>query len=246
MKTTLFFRFLCAALLFGVAWIALSSSALAYGIYSSAVGGNDISYPQCSTNDYPQNAHFGIVGVTGGKAFTNNPCLSTEFAWASALSNPPSLYMNLNSPIGSTAFKGTTGPYGHCKGIDKRCQAKNYGYNAAQEAFRYATSQGASSSMWWLDIETANSWSSSPSLNRGTINGAVKFFKDRGISVGIYSVPSMWSSITGKYNNNLPTWVATSSTIPAPYCSSTSGFTGGSVYLVQYASSSGFDSNYAC
>jgi hypothetical protein len=154
--------------------------------------------------------------------------------------------MNLNSPIGSTASEGMTGPYGHCRKADKRCQAENYGYNAAQYASRYAASQGAFSSMWWLDIEKANSWSSSPSLNRGTINGAVKFFKDRGIAVGVYSVPSMWSSITGNYKNNLPVWLATSSMTPAPYCSSISGFTGGAVYLVQYASSSSFDSDHAC
>jgi hypothetical protein len=247
MNTIRFFRFLFATLLFGVAWTILSSSALAYGIYSSAIEGNDISYPQCSTNNYPQkDAQFGIIGVTGGKAFTNNACLSEEFAWASDLSSLPSLYMNLNSPIGSTAFKGMVGPYGRCKRIGGRCQAENYGYNAAQEAFRYATSQGAFSPIWWLDIETTNSWSSSPSLNRGTINGAVKFFKDQGISVGIYSVPSMWSSITGNYKNNLPVWIAISSITPAPYCSSASGFTGGAVYLVQHASDSSFDSDHAC
>jgi non-ribosomal peptide synthetase component F len=87
MKTTRSFRFLFASLLAAVAWIVLSSYALAYGIYTSGTTGNDISYPQCSTSTYPNNS-FGIVGVTGGKAFTDNSCLSQEFAWANALSTP--------------------------------------------------------------------------------------------------------------------------------------------------------------
>jgi hypothetical protein len=246
MKTTHFFRFLFAGMLFAVAWIALSSQALAYGIYTAGTTGNDSSYPQCSTSTYPQNS-FGIVGVAGGRAFTDNPCLSKEFAWASALSSTPaSLYMNLNSPIGSTASNGITGPYGHCKKSDKLCRAENYGYNAAQAASNYAANQSASSSMWWLDIETSNSWSSSTSLNRGTINGAIRFFTDKGVSVGIYSTPSMWSSITRSYANHLPVWIATASTTPSTHCSSTYGFTGGTVYLVQYPSGSRFDTDYAC
>jgi hypothetical protein len=81
-------------------------------MYTGGTTGNDISYPQCSTSSYPQNS-FGIVGVAGGRAFTDNSCLSSEYAWAHALSTPASLYMNLNSPIGSTASNGysfTGGP----------------------------------------------------------------------------------------------------------------------------------------
>lgn len=79
MTTRLFCRLLFAGFLFAVAWIALSSRAFAYGIYTGGMTGNDISYPQCSTSSYPQNS-FGIVGVTGGRAFTDNSCLSKEFA----------------------------------------------------------------------------------------------------------------------------------------------------------------------
>jgi hypothetical protein len=134
MKTSRFFRFLFASLLFAVIWMVLSSQALAQGIYTAGTTGNDISYPQCSTSTYPHNS-FGIVGATGGRAFTYNSCLSTEFTWAQTLSTLPSLYINLNSPIGTTASKGMTGPYGSCSKKDKLCQAENYGYNAAQDAF---------------------------------------------------------------------------------------------------------------
>ena len=245
MKTTRFFPRLLAVALFAVAWIVLSSNALAYGVYPSHTTGNDVSYPQCSTSNDPQNA-FGIVGVAGGRAFTYNPGLSQEFAWAQTLANPPSLYMNLNAPIGLTASQGMTGPYGNCAKRDHLCQAENYGYNAAQNAFNYAASQSVSSPMWWLDVESANTWSSNTSLNQGTINGAAKFFSDHGgMAVGIYSTPNMWSSITGGYINQLPVWLPGSSLSPATYCSSNYSFTGGTVYLVQYPSN-GFDADYAC
>ena len=100
--------------------------------------------------------------------------------------------------------------------------------------------------MWWMDIETANSWSYSTLLNQGTISGATQFFKrQQGIAVGVYSMPSMWRSITGNYRNKLPVWIAASSASPATFCTSKYGFTGGTVYIVQYAFS-GFDSDYAC
>jgi hypothetical protein len=243
LKTPRFFHLLFAVLLFAVAWIVLGSHTLAY--YTSNRTGNDVSYPQCSTSNFPQNA-FGIVGVTGGRAFTDNSCLSKEFAWASTLPNPPSVYMNLNAPLGPTASEGMTGPYGNCAKKDKLCQAENYGYNAAQYAFDYAAEQDVLSPMWWLDIETANSWSSDTSLNQRTIDGAVQFFADKGeILVGIYSTPRMWSSITGNYKNHLPVWLPAGSMPPETYCSSSYSFTGGTVYLVQYPSN-GFDTNYAC
>jgi len=243
MKTTCFFHLLFAVLLFAVVWIALSGHTLAY--YTSSRTGNDISYPQCGTSNLPQNA-FGIVGITGGRAFTGNPCLSKEFAWASNLPNPPSVYMNLNAPIGPTASEGMSGPYGNCAKEDGLCQAKNYGYNAAQYAFSYAADQDVLSPMWWLDIEVANSWSSDTSLNQRTIDGAVRFFAEQEeIAVGIYSTPSMWSSITENYRNHLPAWFPAGSMPPETYCSSKYSFTGGPVYLVQYISN-GFDTNYAC
>jgi hypothetical protein len=246
MKTKRFFYLLLAFFLFTFIWMLLPISVLAHGIYTGGTKGNDISWPQCGTSSFPQNS-FGIVGVTGGRAFTENPCLSQEFVWAHALSTPASLYMNLNSPIGSTASKGMTGPYGNCKKNDKLCQAENYGYNAAQYAYTYAQQQGASSSQWWLDIEIANSWSSSATLNQGTINGAAKFFSDKSIKLGVYSSQRMWNSITGGYQNGLPAWLATTATTPATYCSSTYSFTGGQMYLVQYSNSAtSIDSDYAC
>lgn len=222
------------------------NAAFAAGVYPSGSTGWDISYPQCG-GSYPGGGSFHIAGVTDGKAFTNNPCLASEFSWASAAAVAPSLYMNLNAPIGPTASFGNTGPAGTCRKGDKSCQSYNYGYNAATSAWNYAASQGASSANWWLDIETANSWFSRKSLNDRAIAGAADLLRSRGANVGVYSTNYMWSKIAGSYRPGLPVWYGSPTNLSgAPgYCGSGYNFAGGGVYLVQYSGGS-FDADYAC
>ena len=221
----------------------------AQGIYTSTSTGYDISFPQCG-GTYPRpNAYlFGVVGITNGHAFRNNPCFASEYAWATGPMAPESVYVNLNEDIGTTAANGDTGPYGGACAPDTACHALNYGYNAASSAYTYATQQASAfaAQMWWLDIETENSWSESDlSLNQDIITGALRFLHDeRHFMVGIYSTPSMWKEITGGWQNGLPTWVGGGTKGNAPSLCGT-GFTGGPVYLVQYARGA-YDGNYAC
>lgn len=223
------------------------TSALAFGAYTGGTTGYDVSSPQC-TNQYPSLPYsFGIVGVTSGRAFTQNPCISSEFAWAKNGSTPPSLYINLSYIIGTTSSYGMSGPAGNCSKKDKVCQSYNYGYNAAQYSYNYTTSQSATSNTWWLDIETSNSWSPNTSLNDRVIQGAMDFLHNQGATVGIYSTKNQWNTIAGSFTPNLPNWVSGASSIAtAPnYCSSSYSFGGGQVWLVQYPNS-GFDGDYAC
>jgi len=223
------------------------SGTFASGFYPGGMTGFDISFPQCGC-DYPDAPFdFGIVGVTRGRAFSRNPCLASEFAWATGHPLAPSLYMNLQYPIGATAPKGMTGPKGKCAKADKVCQAYNYGWNAAQDAFTYATGQGAASDHWWLDIEIANSWCAKPALNAQVIQAAIDFLHSQGITVGIYSTKRMWNIIAGSFAPALDIWVpGASSFATAPdFCTPAYAFGGGSVSLVQYQSG-GFDAPEAC
>jgi hypothetical protein len=204
--------------------------------------GFDISYPQCGAQ-LPQGS-FALLGVGGGRAFSTNSCFSKQYENASAAQLPGgiNLYMNLNAAIGSTAGQGSTGPMGTCKGGDKTCQAYNYGSNAAAAAYSKA-SQSGPGKMWFLDIETANSWNAKASLNIATIQGAVDFLKCKDVPkdqcppqpmpVGIYSTAGMWKSITGSWQNHLPVWLAGTA---GTTCPSGAGFTGGPVVFVQNAS----------
>ena len=222
--------------------LSLASSASAASTGNPYTGtGFDISYPQCGASADPAGS-FGIIGVTGGRAFTANSCFTTEYDRAPA---QRSIYMNLNAAVGSTADNGSTGPYnssGICGHGDRTCQAYNYGWKAAQHAYGQAGTRKAST--WWLDIETANSWQSQVALNQHTIQGAVDFLLNQtspggvsnpqptvGItSVGIYSWASAWQKIVGNWKPNLPVWYAGTSSC------SVSSFTSGPVWLVQAAS----------
>ena len=206
-----------------------ATPALAASPYSGS--GFDISYPQCSGYS-AIGGGFGIAGVNGGRPFTDNACFDPQYTHASSGSRPVSLYMNLKAPVGKTGPIYTGYPL-TC-GKDKRCQAHNYGWNAADYAYRAALPYTAS--VWWLDIETANSWSGQTAINVATIQGAVDYFRQQpglGVqSVGIYSTASMWKSITGGYvDTSWPVWVPGSSSASCGV-----GFTGGSIWLVQTAS----------
>jgi hypothetical protein len=249
-KHSLSLTILIALALLGI--IASSTTVWASGIYGSARG-YDISYPQCQ-RAYPRAPYgFALVGVNGGKAFTRNPCLAAQFAWARGASNAaPALYMNINSPGGASAKYGNNGPMGACAKNDAGCQAYNYGFNAAQDAFRYATAQGATSANWWLDVETTNSWSPDTSLNAQVVQGAIEFWIGQRVTIGVYSTASQWDKITGGFvpntgaQSNLPLWVAGANRLMAPaYCVGGGSFGGGAVSLVQYANGE-YMSDYAC
>jgi hypothetical protein len=240
--------------------------------YQSGNDGYDLSFPQCGTT-VPSSSDrttyaFGIVGVTGGKAFTTNSCWSSEYSAVTSEGLGASFYMNLNSPLATTSSNGQTGPAGTCAKSDKSCSNYNYGWNAAAAA--YATVKGsagtsvADGSPWWLDVETANLWSGNKTLDNLVIQGAIDFFHrevtypgaqpasstqyiDAATTVGIYSDASSWSRIAGGQSYaGIPAWVTGASSLgSAPSLCTTPSFDGGPVWLVQHPQST-YDQDYAC
>jgi hypothetical protein len=236
--------------------------------YFSSTLGYDLSYNALS---YPvESFGFAVVGVTGGKAFVHNARILSEYQWTKfAAKTAATLYMNVNAPYGSTVVANITIP----KTCPPRaagssatsteptaCEGYNYGYNAAKDSYAYATGAGVASSLWWLDIEEANSWSNDPSVNDATIQGAIDYLNSKNIRVGIYSVPRMWMDIAGAsvptqtlggLPTPIPTWfpIGVTTIVGAiNTCSTTSSFIFGSpVWVVQYeASSTAVDQNIAC
>jgi len=203
----------------------IGGAALALGRY-----GNDISWPQCG-GAFPTKAGFGIVGVNGGVPFSQNACLAAEWQWALANKVAPAYYMNLANP-------GSSDPSG-------------YGASAAAYALNYASSAtGATNAVnhaWWIDVETANTWSSDVTVNSADIQGMVDYFHAKSLTVGVYSTSYQWGTITGKETLAVPNWVpgASSASQAASWCSTSHSFTGGLVALVQYPSGS-YDGNAAC
>jgi hypothetical protein len=227
-----------------------SQIALASGFFPYPQTGYDISYPQGRISSLPSSYDFLVIGVTNGRAYTDNPYLSSQVALAQG--KLLSLYLNLNAPVGSTV-KGNTSSPKICSKSDKVCQAYNYGYNAAAHSYIYSESKGAVSTMWWLDIETSNSWSSTKAINDATIQGAIDYLNAAsGAVVGVYSTQSMWNTIAGSSfvpkqttTSITPNWIpGASSTSPQSTCSQ-SITTGGQAWLTQYVSG-GLDHDYAC
>lgn len=222
--------------------------------YPAAAVGNDISFPQCG-HDYPDHAAFGIAGVTGGRAFTGNPCFASEYRWARGSDSPASVYFNVNyARPGYLSFgaHALDGPAGHCAPTQNPCTAYNYGWNAAADAVDRADDANADPAMWWLDVETVNYWADPPdrALNARVIQAALDLLRSRGFNAGIYSINEMWSRIAGtQYRPGVPVWYA--ETNPAAgypsaphYCDPAYGFTGGPVWLVQWTDT--VDHDYAC
>ncbi|MGQ0630533.1 MAG: hypothetical protein ACT4P1_05785 [Sporichthyaceae bacterium] len=169
--------------------------------------GFDISHPQCG-GPYPTGGAFGIVGVNGGRAFSANPCLGDQFAWAEDLPHTAGLYINTGNPGPLSARWGVAGDSDRavCRDAstasDAGC-AYNYGWHTAAEALRIASVAGVpiEGRTWWLDVETANSWEGSGVANAADLQGAFDYLRTHGVEeVGLYSTAFQWGEITGGYH----------------------------------------------
>lgn len=207
--------------------------------YVSGQVGTDVSYPNCSASN--PGSPFGIVGVTGGLAYGNNSCLALEASWYAN----KSLYVNTGLNASETSQYYVAAEAG-CNG-DLICAAHNYGYNAAQAAFNYATSQGVSSPNWWLDVETSNSWTSDYSQNIASLQGEYDALKANGVTnVGVYSTTYQYGQITGGWQSGWPNWGATTvrtAKDASTFCTG-HAFTGGPTWLIQFKGR--LDQDYAC
>ena len=240
----------------------------------AAASGHDISWPQCGAA-YPADGAFGIVGVTDGRAWSTNPCLASEYQWAASYPRTPDLYMNTANPAPHSSYywpaSGAKDP-ALCRDAtittDPGC-AYDYGWHTAADAL--ATSKSSlgnnAQGVWWLDVETGNTWNGDASSNAADMQGSIDYLLAQHVAgVGVYSTGYQWGVITGGYATGnsstyasawsseftspnglagVPSWVAgASGPSDAPsYCSSS--FLGTTTWLVQYIAG-GFDVDYAC
>jgi hypothetical protein len=226
-------------------------SAQASGPYVSGSTGYDAAQGNCPATPPPASmgySTFGVLNTTGGRPFTANTCLGQEISSAQAAGTAVSFYFNT----------GYVGAYGQdvTGGCNAAASAKGYTGKTAQayaigcSEFDYAYSQagGVKGGMWWLDVETANSWSSANrSLNVNTIQGAIdEGHAVTGSWVGVYSSKSAWKTITG----NAAVSADADWGLVNDYgwtCPGTAGFTGSPIWLLQGGTTSnGLDADTAC
>jgi hypothetical protein len=249
-------KFIVSAPIAAVVVVALNANASAGSVYVSGTAGYDYSYPQCGTA--APAARFGVVGVNAGYPFTYyNSCLAAEYAAAARTGNA-AVYVNTGYDPTYTAIdnRHTTQA---C--FDNRSSAGvtatpaqqaawAVGCSEAQRDGAYASAQSATApTTWWLDVEIANSWSTSDlTLNTYTIQGLIATLRQStSVPVGIYSTASQWTAITGGYKAPVDAnWVATGQRTAnrAKQSCGSAGFTGAKVWLVQYVAT--YDHDLAC
>jgi len=203
------------------------------GPMGSNTAGWDISWPQCGAPPPEQRpTMFHVVGVTGGKPYTSNPCLGAQFGYAAA-AGPLSLYVNLDFGLAIDAGPLT------CQPGDQGCEAYNYGWGAGVSAWssaRRETNGSQNVKVWWLDVETENVWSDVTDLNTYVIQGALDFLQvTEGRTVGIYSTSFQWHEIAGDFvPPNTPNWIAGASSLDDTAQCQNPLWKGGTVWAFQY------------
>jgi len=240
-----------AAIGLGAGVLATDQSARAAGPYPDGATGFDISWPQCGHAYPPAGVGVAIVGVDDGipfsasaptmYSFTGNPCLASEWQWASTSTNRPSVYLNTNFPHGVNAGQD---PY-------------TYGWKGAAAGVSYALSNGAIPAVWWLDVETTNYWpcnsypaGACPAPIQATeaqvVQGNIDYLHSRGYATGIYSTPYQFQLLMGGYAPGVPNWTADYNDSQAWFgCTASHAFGGGVVWQVQSAPGT-FDPDYSC
>jgi hypothetical protein len=224
----------------GTYMIVSSSAATKIRTSSNIV---DVSWPQCLSL---VKANYGVIGLNYSKPMTINPCIKKEAKYISH----KAIYVN-------ASYKGQgvrTSKYG-CAAKTTSCYAYNSGYKAGLYDIKVAAHRGLYSNLWWIDVEEGKTpnywWGNNNDLNVQYLKGMMQAISSQGIpNIGFYSTPLQWGHITGGWQNNHPSWHATGQSPPSgghsaavEHCGT--GFTGGSVWLVQYAEP-GLDVNYNC
>ncbi len=255
--------------------LSLSTPALAVksgGAGSPSAGqsklGNDVSFPQCGSR-LPTGQAFGIVGVNGGLANTNNPCFTEQLAWAhtsnGSTSQPKAaLYVNTANPSKAAATEWpknnnvdgieVSSPYGTCTDTDGAACSYIYGYTRAYEDATARNVPNPSMYKWWLDVETGNSWSDTDlAANAASLEGMVAYFTSIKVAgLGIYSTSYQWNIIVGKLDpssslNGLESWLAGSRSERSAKaaCSDAPLTNNGVVTMTQFVAK-GFDYDVSC
>lgn len=195
-----------------------NASKKATGPKLGPIRGADVSWPQCPKGmgipekqgqDQPmpvEAAEFVIIGLTNSPSFTVNPCLEDQIEWARERDLLVAAYAIVSYPDDATVQKlGNEGPYA---GSSRLGALRNVGYQAALHNLRTMKDTGLDSPIVWIDVEPVGTfeWSADTEANAAVVEGTVRGYRDQGLRVGFYSLPSMWSKIVGDLSFEAPEW----------------------------------------
>jgi hypothetical protein len=211
--------------------------------------GHDISWPQCSSAEGgyglpmpPRSTDFVIVGLTRGRAFTENPCLADQVRWVRRHDKPNHAYAMGTFPTPSQLDDhGDEGPW---EASTRAGRLRNVGYAAAQFAVDSMNDLDWRPPMVWIDVEAQRNqpWPMGTATreeeNRFVLEALMRGLEDNGFAYGVYSYKAGWHEITGNWHlPTVPVW-ATAGRLDHPdealdRCSQPS-FSGGPVHIAQW------------
>ena len=181
--------------------------------------GYDISWPNCPKgmgipsrptlgNPMPKaTTDFVVIGLTNGPGFYPNPCLQKHVDWAKKHHVWTAPYAFMTYPTAKQLKKyGAKGPY---EGTSKTTRLRNAGY--AEAMFNVASMQrvGLEASFIWVDVEYSRApapWSTSRKHNRAALDGALRAYRDSGLTYGFYASIDPWQHIIGRARYEAPEW----------------------------------------
>lgn len=229
-----------ALILFGV---VPSPSAQAADLF-----GHDVSWPQCPAPDGyglpmpPESTQFVIIGLTKGRAFTENPCLASQVQWVTSRSKPAHAYGMATYPTAAQLTQyGASGPW---RTTTLAGRLSNVGYAEAKYAVASLQRIGWRPPVVWIDVEPRpkQPWPAGTdakrALNRFVVEGYFRGLADSGYSYGLYSYTNGWNEIVGNWKlRNVAVW-ATAGRLDYPTealdrCTQAS-FSGGQVLISQW------------
>jgi hypothetical protein len=260
-----------AVLILALSFVSLGFSAPAVAadaptVAPTAAGtalGIDVSWPQCNVTP-PADYSFVTVGLNRGRANDSNECSATQLllsqgANSTAPKPQASIYINTGNPglaanwwpASNTTQDGhvtVSNPRGTCAHKAGAACAFVYGYSMARDDVLIRGANGGAVAnptdyLWWLDVETGNTWSTDVSANTASLEGMYAYLHGIGADVGLYSTAHQWSTIAGATSSRatiagLPSWLAGASSATTAKTACTShGLTPGSVVTqVQFVS----------
>jgi hypothetical protein len=236
--------------------------------------GADVSHPQCAAagssaaGALPRGQAFGVVGVNAGKPTTTNPCLAAQLAWAATSTGGTAqpkvqLYVNTANPGGERKrpatwpTSGKSAAYGWCSGSNSAACAYLYGRARAAQDYATAGIPDPAGSVWWLDVETVNTWDTTAggtARNVAALEGMADWFREKKVAgVGLYATPQHWKEVVGSSVQRssplyaLPSWLAGAPDLGGArrLCGAAALTAGGTVRLTQYIEG-GFDRDHSC
>ena len=207
------------------------------------VVGQDVSWPQCPAGrggySLPmpsRNAAFVIVGLTNGRGFTANPCVTSQAAWARAARVPAAAYLVTTYP--TRAQKRRWGASGPLRGTRLPDRVYNVGWAQAMDAVRVLRRSGLRVNAVWIDIEAnrVRPWSTDTSANTALIRGVAAALRRAGLRPGLYTNRSSWTTYTDGARLGLPEWrtVGARSRAEAVAACAATPLNGGRVLLAQH------------